>query len=317
MRPSNSQQRTDEDETEISEDLLLSFREVPSGDHSLTPQELCVFDDMATTLVIDSVLNFQTHKMHPRRRYVRQDERHIVVDIMRQFRKSNNFARALLQFFSLRSVKDFIHRLTLQKQAALRDHIVRFLNVFSSKAGFTIDICSRYAAEQNMGGKLVATRFWQRGDKIERLCGVISELNDEEEEQILRPGLNDFSVMYSMRKKCAQLWLGPGAYINHDCRPSCRFVPNGHTAYIQILRELKPGDEITCFYGEDFFGEGNEKCECITCERRGKGVFSSREENSDNASGSSVEIDDPNTSSQQKYGLRETDSRLYRSGVTM
>uniref|UniRef100_A0A0K0DE29 Histone-lysine N-methyltransferase n=1 Tax=Angiostrongylus cantonensis TaxID=6313 RepID=A0A0K0DE29_ANGCA len=234
MKPSNSQ-RSDEDEAEISEHALLSFREVPSGDHSLTPQELCVFDDMATSLVIDSVLDFQTHKMHPRRRYVRQDERLVVVDIMRQFRESNNFAQALLHFFSLRSVKDFIQRLTLQKQAALRDHIVRFLNVFCSKAGFTIDICSRYAAEQNMGAKLVATRFWQRGDKIERLCGVISEMNDEEEEQILRPG--------------------------------CRFVPNGHTAYIQILRELKPGDEITCFYGEDFFGEGNEKCECITCER--------------------------------------------------
>lgn len=41
--------------------------------------------------------------------------------------------------------------------------------------------------------------FRQRGDKIERLCGVISELDDHEEEQILRPGLNDFSVMYSMR----------------------------------------------------------------------------------------------------------------------
>lgn len=86
-----------------------------------------------------------------------------------------------------------------------------------------MDICSRYAAEQNMGAKLIATRYWysfdlflfcvphvfrqrfegavsrQRGDKIERLCGVISELDDQEEEQILRPGLNDFSVMYSMR----------------------------------------------------------------------------------------------------------------------
>ncbi|KJH50423.1 SET domain protein [Dictyocaulus viviparus] len=315
MKLSNAQ-RDGEEENEISEEILLSFREIPSGDHSLTPQELCLFDDMATTLVVDSVLNFQTHKMHPRRRYVKKDEQRLTVSIMHQFRKSNNFSQALLQFFSLRSVKDFIHRLSLQKQAALRDHVVRFLNVFSSKAGFTIDICSRYAAEQNMGAKLVATRYWQRGDKIERLCGVISELNNEEEEQILRPGLNDFSVMYSMRKKCAQLWLGPGAYINHDCRPSCRFVPNGHTAYIQVSRELKPGDEITCFYGEDFFGEGNEKCECFTCERRGKGMFSSPEENSDNASGSSVDLEDTSTT-QIKYGLRETDSRLYRSSVTM
>lgn len=48
---------------------------------------------------------------------------------------------------------------------------------------------------------------------------------------------------------------------------------------------------------------------------RGKGVFASREENSDNASGSSVDLDDGHPT-QQKYGLRETDSRLCRSSVT-
>ncbi|VDM66362.1 unnamed protein product, partial [Strongylus vulgaris] len=274
MKPSTLHRKI-EDETEFPSTALLSFRDLPSGDHTLTPQELCYFDDMATTLIIDSVLDFQTHKMHPRKRYIKQDERLMAVNIMREFRQTNNFSLALIEFFSLRSVKDFLSRLTLQKQIEFRDHMVRFLNVFSAKAGFTIDTCSRYAAEQNMGAKLIATRHWyvdsqpkQRGEKIERLCGVISELNDQEERQILRPGLNDFSVMYSMRKKCAQLWLGPGAYINHDCRPSCRFVPNGHTASIQVSRDLKPGDEITCFYGEDFFGENNEKCECVTCERQ-------------------------------------------------
>lgn len=44
-------------------------------------------------------------------------------------------------------------------------------------------------------------------------------------------------------------------------------------------------------------------------------MFASREENSDNASGSSVEVEEV-SSSQQKYGLRETDSRLCRASVT-
>ena len=50
--------------------------------------------------------------------------------------------------------------------------------------------------------------------------------------------------------------------------PPPQFVPAGRSnAYVQSLIDMEEGDEVTCYYGNNFFGDKNINCECETCER--------------------------------------------------
>jgi hypothetical protein len=109
-----------------------------------------------------------------------------------------------------------------------------------------------------------ATRTILKG-RIEHLIGVRVPLTkDEEDNHFLPP--RDFSLGISSRNGSSFAFLGPGRFVNSDCEPNAKLVPSGrHIIHVEAIRNIQKDEEITIYYGTNYFGES---CRCRSCQAR-------------------------------------------------
>lgn len=244
-----------------------------TGSHQMTWKELAEADDLASALTVDPYLGFTTHKMTDMKLRIPERIKRKFRDIICNFQKHKCYDAAYNQLIA----DPNIVKRPWSVDPRFKEHVTRYLLLFDDRSGIEIRPCWRYASENHMGASIFATRDWAKGSRISTLVGCIAELKHHEEAAFLKHHKNDFSVMYSSRKNCSQLWLGPAAYVNHDCHPNCEFTINCDVdarMSLEAKTDIKCGDEIFIYYGTHFFDTNNRACECFTCELLGRGYFS-------------------------------------------
>ncbi len=59
-------------------------------------------------------------------------------------------------------------------------------------------------------------------------------------------------------------------YANHSCNPNAETYTYGGRVFVRALRKIKPNEEITYDYGNDYLKYiiGRARCQCSRCRRR-------------------------------------------------
>nr|CAG8458239.1 1923_t:CDS:2 [Entrophospora candida]CAG8465670.1 9963_t:CDS:2 [Entrophospora candida] len=209
-------------------------------------------DDLLTDILIDQLfLWFNTFKLNPNYEMVDVSSE-VILGIIR---------------------KNVLEKVKLDQACEeLLSHAKRYLQMYQANAGYEITETKRYLGSSKREACIVATKDFNEGDELRLCIGALVPLTSHEENKL--EGGRDFSIMWSQRKDVMCLLLGPARFMNHDCKPNTTFIAAGQNVIsFKFTRSVKIGEELTSYYGDDYFGEGNCECLCATCERLKKGGY--------------------------------------------
>ena len=178
--------------------------------------------------------------------------------------------KAEASLLQLSGLKKYYHQLrTDREKEDFRRHMRKYINIWMCDCPFEVSTTNRYTIVTHEAAT-TARRPIRRGDTIKYLCGNLVKMTPEEEKD-LDLTRRDFSVVMSSRKKTPSLFLGPARFANHDCNANAKLVTRGVDGMeVVAVRDIEVGDEITVFYGENYFGDDNCECLCGTCEAEGR-----------------------------------------------
>lgn len=253
--------------------------------------DLIANDDLLGCLFIDTLANFprdQPLGVH----YMSVDflrppfDRAQVLEIAR-LRAQGQTAAAVAATLDLPIIQDHLAGKDLQRQKRFTAHLRRYLSLYAPTSRIEIHLTYRYSAvTQHTELAVYATADIPSG-VLGELSGAMEILPkawqlelDQQDARERRDGpsarevrrLRDFSLLKSDRNG-EMLFLGPGRFMNHDCDPNVKMEKQGRVMRFVVRRRIRAGEELTSYYGNDYFGLGNRECLCATCERQGRGAF--------------------------------------------
>lgn len=143
-----------------------------------------------------------------------------------------------------------------------------YLRLLVSQSNVSLELCTKFTMDNYEGATLKASIDIEVNKKIFHVIGVSKTIKQEDKNCFVF-AKNDFSILHSTRSNTSKLMLGPIALVNHNCNSNCEYLPfSKSTVILKSIRPIKKGDELSVFYGNEYFGFKNKDCQCETCDER-------------------------------------------------
>ena len=162
-------------------------------------------------------------------------------------------------------------RIAISKQSTIFRYM-RYLYLASFE-NVSYEKESMYLDDQNRGYagiKVVANVNIAPNKVITGLSGVVSYCPESIDSM---PECN-FSIFF--RDSSTFSLQGPLSFVNHSCRPNCKYETSkgkDGIVFIRTLTNINKGDEVTVSYGKSYFGRNKEFCMCpFTEEHQSKDI---------------------------------------------
>ena len=235
-------------------------------------EKLLQFDDISTTLVLDPPMGFTRPKLsNADLPPLHAESTEEMLEILKNTKRDRDTGEALDQLLLTEWAKEATADMTGREKGELAKLIEKYLKGLTVEAGFKLESDDRFIMENCKGAKVVATKRWSKGQDI--LEGPTCKINKDQEKQLTLRGVDTSCMLRSSRSKCTQVVFGPITLTNHSCIANCDFVSKGKTISLQAIEDIEPGEELTYFYGEEYFGTNNKGCQCSDCKEKKKGYF--------------------------------------------
>lgn len=225
---------------------------------------------------------------------------------------STQLRKAVIEFLGLHGIKRFLSKFDSSRQLLFMHYCLIYLKIYQPDCRFDINVTDRYprrrsandtefdidkdtlSSELNfdddddsnslhLEGCVICRQIIRKGETISFLDGWLASLEGDVAQTF--KGGTDFSIIQTTSNGNANLLLGPARFVNHDCNPNCLFSRKGRQISLRAIKDIYPGQELTVTYAENYFGDQNKECRCVTCEIRGVNGFGAHD--ADSADGSS------------------------------